>query len=76
MPRFIAKAKPSTAGSQSCKRVTGDVLSKVNRLSGVYSFVTGKVTLNGVVTDGYLGVNPNTLASRLRALGISRNYNG
>jgi hypothetical protein len=34
--------------------VTGDVLSKVNRLSGVYSFVTGKVTLNGVVTDGFL----------------------
>jgi len=23
-----------------------------------------------------LGVNPNTLASRLRALGISRNYSG
>ena len=47
---------------------------RANLLSAL-KHARGRVSGDGGAAE-MLGVNPNTLASRLRALGISRNYSG
>ena len=71
------RPQPAIPLDHTADFITESQWKKLERenLLKVLKYAGGKVSGRGGAAE-LLGVNPNTLASRLRALGISRAYNG